>query len=191
MQHPKWTGITFAMTHFQPTFFWSQSGPFSRNFGSLHWPNPVAMASKRAKNTSLRIPNGPRSVLEKHIFEPFLTHFRSQNGPLPRHFGIFHSQKCVTTGSKRAKNTWLSIPSGTGSLLEKCVFYPRFPRFWSQNGPLSRHFGTFHGPNSVTTGSNRAKNTCFIIPNGQRSLLKKICVFDPLLTPFWSPNGRV
>ena len=32
----------------------------------------------------------------------------------------------------------------------------------SYNGPFSRHFGIFHGPKHVTTGSNRAKNTCLI-----------------------------
>ena len=35
------------------------------------------------------------------------------------HFGIFHGPKRVTTGSKWAKNTCLSIPSGLGTTLEK------------------------------------------------------------------------
>ena len=43
----------------------------------------------------------------------------------------------------------------------------------------------FHGPKCITTGSNRAKNTCLSIQNSLGSLLEKH-VFDPLLTHFWS-----
>ena len=42
-------------------------------------------------------------------------HFWFQNGPFLSHFGIFHGPKRVTTSSKRAKNTCLSIPSGLGT----------------------------------------------------------------------------
>ena len=65
----------------------------------------VKIGSKRAKNTCLTIPNGPGSLLEKRVFDPFLTHFWSQNGPFSRHFGIFHGPKLVATGSKWAKTT--------------------------------------------------------------------------------------
>ena len=40
-----------------------------------------------------------------------------------RHFGILHGSKHVITGSKRAKNTCLSIPSGLGTTLEKKKFF--------------------------------------------------------------------
>ena len=116
------------------------------------------------------------------FFDPFLTLSWSQNGPFSRHFGIFHGPKRVTTGSKRAKNTCLSIPTGPRSLLEKRVFDPFLTLSRPQNGPFSRHFGIFHGPKSVTTGSKRAKNTCLSIRNGPRSLLEKR-VFDPFLVP--------
>ena len=53
----------------------------------------------------------------------FLTHFWSQNSPFSRHFWVFHAPKRVTTGSKRAKNTCLSIPSGLGTTLEKMIFF--------------------------------------------------------------------
>ena len=43
----------------------------------------------RGKNTCLRIPNGPGSLLGKRVFDPFLTPFWSQNGPFSGHFGIF------------------------------------------------------------------------------------------------------
>ena len=56
------------------------------------------------------------------FFDPFSTHFWSQNGPFSRHFGIFHGPKRATTGSKRPKNTCLSIPSGLGTTLEKMIF---------------------------------------------------------------------
>ena len=41
----------------------------------------------------------------------------------PANFGIFHGPKRVTTGSKRPKNTCLSIPSGLGTTLEKIIFF--------------------------------------------------------------------
>ena len=47
----------------------------------------------------------------------------SGNGPFSRHFGIFRGPKHATTGSKRAKNTCLSIPSGPGTTLEKMIFF--------------------------------------------------------------------
>ena len=71
----------------------------------------------------MSIPNGPRSFLEKRVFDPFLTHCWSKNGPFSRHFGISHGPKRATTGSKRAKNTCLSIPSGLGTTLEKIIFF--------------------------------------------------------------------
>ena len=94
--------------------FCPQNGPFSRHIG-FSMTKPVPMGSKWAKNTCVSIPNGPRSLLEKCVFDPFLTHFGSQNGPFSRHFGILHGPKRGTTGSKRPKNTCLSIPTGLGT----------------------------------------------------------------------------
>ena len=106
---------------------------------------------------SLSIPNGSGSLLEKRVFDPFLTPFWSQNGPVSRYFGIFHGPKPVATGSKWAKTTCLSIINGPGSFLKKHVFDPFLTPFWSQNGPFSRHFGIFDGPERATTGSKRLK----------------------------------
>ena len=136
--------------------------------------------SKWAQNSCSCTPNGPRSLLEKCVFDPFFTHFPSQNGPFSRHFGIFHGPKRVTMGSKWAKNTCLSIPNGSGSLLEKHVFEPFVTHVWSQNGPFSRHFGIFHGPKRATTSSKRRKNTSLSIPSGLGTTLEKI---------FFSPRG--
>ena len=72
-----------------------------------------------------------RKTCFRPIFDPFLTHCWSQNGPFARHSGIFHGPKCVTTGSKWAKNTCLSFPNGAGSLLKKCVFDPFLTHFGS------------------------------------------------------------
>ena len=105
------------------THFCSQKGPFSRQSGLSHGPKCVISGSKWVKNTCLSIPNGPGSLLEKCIFDPFLTHCWSQNGPFSRHFGIFHGPKRGTTGSKRPKSTCLSIPSGLGPSLEKSFFF--------------------------------------------------------------------
>ena len=109
-------------SHLEPQF-WSQNGPFSRHFGIFHGPKRVTTGSKRAQNTCLGIPNGAGSLLEKRVFDPFLPQFLSQNGPFSRHFGVFHGPKRATTGSKRAKNACLSIPSGLGTTLEKMIFF--------------------------------------------------------------------
>ena len=171
------------------THFWSPNGPFSRHFGIFHEPKRVTTSSKWAKNTCLSIQNGSGSLLEKRDFDPFWTHFWSQNGPFSRHFGIFHWPKRVTTGSKRAETTCLSIINGPGSLLEKHVFDPFWTHCWSQNGPFSRHCGIFHGPKCATTGSKRAKNTCLSIPSGLGTTLEKMffpasgTLVDPPLAP--------
>ena len=163
------------------THFWSQSVPFSRHLEIFHGPKRVTTGSEWPKNNCFSIPNGPTSLLETHIFARFLTHFWSENSPFSRLFGIFHGPKRVTTCSKWAKNTCLSIPNGPTSLVEKRVFDPFFTHFWSENSPFSRHFGIFHAPKRVTTGSKWAENTCLSIPNGPTSLLEKP-VLDPFVT---------
>ena len=115
-----------------------------------------------------------------------LTHFRSHNGPISRHFGMFHGPKHVTTGSKWDKTTCLSTINGLGSFSEKRVFDPFLTHCWSQNGPFSRHFGIFHGPKRATTGSERPKNTCLSIPSGLGTTLQKMNFF-PLGTPVDPP----
>ena len=128
----------------------------------------------------------------KRAFDPFVTHFWSQNDPFSRHFGIFHGPKRVTTGWKWAKNTCLSIPNDPRSFLEKHIFDPFSTHFWFQNGPFSRHFGIFHGPKRVTTSSKRAKNTCLSIPSGLGTTLEKMFFFAPgtLVDPSLAPTMR-
>ena len=68
-------------------------------FGFSMGLNVSPWAAKKAKNTHLSIPNGLGSLLEKHAFDPFLTHllthFWCHEGPLSSNFGIFHGPKRV------------------------------------------------------------------------------------------------
>ena len=63
------------------------------------------------------------SLLKKCVFDPFLTPFWSENSPFSRLFGIYRCPKRVTTSSKRAKITCLSIPSGLGTTLKQTFFF--------------------------------------------------------------------
>ena len=166
----------------------------AQNGAYMWWKglHSVKTGSKRAKNSCLSIPNDPGSLLEKRVFDPFLTHLWSQKGPLSRHFGIFHGPKPVATGSKWATTTCLSIINGPGSFLEKHVFDPFLTHCWFQNGPFSRHFGIFRGPKRATTGSKRPKNTCLSIPSGLGTTLEKMICFAPgtLVHPPLAPTVR-
>ena len=80
--------------------------------GAYTWrkgPNLVKTGSKWAKNTCLCTHNGPGSLSEKRVFDPFVTHFCSEHDPFSRHLGIFHGPKRVTSGSKWAINTCLKF----------------------------------------------------------------------------------
>ena len=70
--------------------------PIFKGFWDFPWARTRHHGPKTAKNTCLGIPNGQGSLLEKHVFDPFLIHFWSHNGPFSRHFGIFHGPKHVT-----------------------------------------------------------------------------------------------
>ena len=94
-------------------------------------------------------------------------------------------------GSKWAHLTCLGIPNGLGSFLEKHIFDPFFC-------PKTAHFqgilgGILGGPKRATTSSKRAQNTCFGIPCGLGSFLKKVIFLYPvdLLDPFWHLPLRV
>ena len=105
------------------THFCSQNGRFSRHFGIFHGPKRVSSISKSAKNTCLSTPNGRGSLLKN----AFLTYFCAILGLEMAHFqgilGFFHGPSCAITGSKRPKNTCLSIPSGLGTFLGKIIFF--------------------------------------------------------------------
>ena len=48
-------------------------------------------------------PKWSRMSFGNCVFDPFLTHFWSQNNPFSRHFGIFGGPKWATTSSKQSK----------------------------------------------------------------------------------------
>ena len=135
--HPKWSKIIFGRAHFQRIFhpFWSQREPFLVHFMAFEGPKWLAMGSKWAHFTCLGTPNGLGSFLEKHVFDPFLTCFLSQESPSSTHCGILRGPKQATTSSKRAKNTCFGIPCGPRSFLKNFFF---FCTRWT----LLTHFGT-------------------------------------------------
>ena len=57
---------------------------------------------KRTHFTCLGTPNGLGSFWEKHIIDPFLTHFLSQNNPFSVHFVALEGPKWLAMGSERA-----------------------------------------------------------------------------------------
>ena len=143
------------------------------------------MGSKWDHSTCLCNPNNPKVSLEKHIFDSFLTDLWSQNNPFSIHFVTLEWPKLLAMGSKRAHCTCLGTPNGPGPFLEKHFFDPFLTHFLSQNSPFSRHFGILGGPKRATTSSKHAKNTCFGIPCGLGSFLKKqICTRWTLWTHF-------
>ena len=81
-----------------------QIGAFMWLYG-LKW---VKIGSKRAQITRLGTPNGPGSFLEKCVFDPFLAHLWSQKRPVFRASWDSLGANWATTGSGRAKTTFLA-----------------------------------------------------------------------------------
>ena len=162
--------------------------PIFQAFWGFPWAKTRHRGLKAGEKTCLSIPNGPRSLLQKHPFDPNLTHFWSQNIPFARNFGVLCGSQCVTTGSKWAKNTCWGIPNGLAALLGKYVSTHFQPIF----GPKTTHFQAILAfskaqnvsPRMGSNASKRTKNTCWSIPNGPRSVLGN-CFFDPFLVPRW------
>ena len=82
------------------TDLWSQNSPFSIHFVTLEWPKWLAMGSKRAHSTCLGTPNGRESFLEKHVFDPFITHFLVAKQPIFKAFCDFGGAKMTCNGLK-------------------------------------------------------------------------------------------
>ena len=122
------------LAHFEPvvTCFgpwkipkWLENGPFQdQGIHVARWAKWLKMGSIWAHFTCLCTPNAPGSILEKRVFDPFLTHFWSQNGPFSRHFGTLGGPKGAAPGSKRAETTCFGTPRGPRSFLEKVIFWP-------------------------------------------------------------------
>ena len=153
---PKQSKSIFGKTHFGTfvTDFWFQDNPFSRFFVTLRWPKWVAMGSKRAHFTCLCTPYGLGSLFEKHMLDPFLTYFWSQNNPFSRLFVTLEWPKWLAMGSKRAHFTCLGSPNGLEPFLEKHNFHPFLTNFLSQTNPFSRFFLAF---SRAQTGDHELK----------------------------------
>ena len=66
---------------------------------TLEGPKWLAMGSKRAHFTCLCTPSGLGSFLEKHIFDPFLTHLVAKQ-PIFKAFCDFGGAKMACNGLK-------------------------------------------------------------------------------------------
>jgi hypothetical protein len=58
--------------------------PFARGLGTVKGSKMVPVGSNGPQITHLNIPEGPGSLLKKHIFDPFWTPFQGQNDPFSR-----------------------------------------------------------------------------------------------------------
>ena len=101
--------------------------------------NVSLLAPNQAANTCLCNPNGPGSLLEHRVVDPFLTLLWSPNSPFSRHFGILHGPKRINTGSHLAKKSVFGYPKLRIITYAKRVFDPFLTHVWSQNGPFSGH----------------------------------------------------
>ena len=189
--HHNCTRIIFGKPWFRPVF---------EPFVVPNWPIFKARSALRrakiaqhgwAQNELILLVCAPQIVpLEKHIVDPFLTDFLVAKQPIFKAFCDFGVAKMACNGLKRAHFTCLGTPNGLGSFLEKHICDPLLTHLLShsclQNNPFSRHFGILRGPKPATTSSKRAKNTCFGIPCGLGSFLKKVifCTRCTLLTHF-------
>ena len=148
---------------------------------TLEWPKWLAMGLKRAHFTYFCATNGLGSFLEKRIFDPFLTHFLSQNNPFSRHFVTLEGPKWLAMGSKGAHFTCLATPNGVGSFLEKHIFDPFLTHLLSPKQPIFKASGDFRraktGHHELTT---RQKHLFW------HSTWSKI-IFEKSL--FFSPGG--
>ena len=138
----------------------------------------------------------------------------SQNDPFSRHFAIFRGPKCITTGSKRAKTTCLSIPSGLGTTLKKMIFFapgtlvdpplaPAVRGLWCPLAPQSDHwYGGLDGslgdseawkPQKVGgCGWNRCPRNwdlSHVAQDTARAWFRGVGAHCPHFGAFWRPFG--
>ena len=105
----------------------------------------------------------------KQIFRTHFSPLLVPKRPIFQAIWDVPSAKRWRNGAQWAKTTCLSIANGPRSYLGKRVWDPLLTPFWSQSGPFPTHFGSFHGPNPVTTGSKWAKKNPFAHPKGSRT----------------------
>ena len=125
--------------------------------------------------------------MEKHVFDPVLTHFWSPNGSFSRHFGIFHDPKRATRGSKRPKNTCLSIPSGLGKTLKKIIFFAPGPA--PQNSLFSPQTAPKPTQNRQSKGNNCYTPRAPPLPRDKGPFLPSSSAICPRNAPQMAKNG--
>ena len=140
-------------------------------FGLQRKQNLSNICSKWAHSNCLCTPNRPKIIWENASFDPFLTHFWSQNNPFSRHLVSLEGPKWLAMGSKSAHYTSLCTPNGLGSFLERHIFDPFLTHFCSQNGPFSRHFVTWRGQNALQWA--------------QKGLISLVCAPQMVYDDFW------
>ena len=134
-------------------------------------------AQKRAHFSFFCTPNGLGSFLEKHIFDPLLTHFLSQNNPFSRHFVTLEGPKWLAMGSKWAHFTCLATPNGLGSFEEKHIFHLFLTHFLSQNNPFSWYFVTLEAGYHLRHSTGVYGDVRFPLRRG----IKEGCPLSPTL----------
>ena len=102
--------------------------------GARRLPGPVSIGCMRS--TSVSTP--------RHVWSLIYA-----VGPFPRPFGIFHGPTHITTGSKRANYTCLSISSGLGTTLGKLIFF----RSGNLDGAIA---GTDHVGHELPSSSTKS-----------------------------------
>ena len=146
------------------------------------------MGSKRAHSTCLCTPNSVKVYLVKHIFDPFLTDFLSQNIPFSRHFVTVPWPKWLAMGSKWAYFIRLCTPNGLRSFLEEHIFNAFLTHFGRKRTHFQCILWLLRGSKGLQWAQKWAHFTCLGTPNGLGPFLEKH-IFDPFLTRFLSQKS--
>ena len=98
--------------------------------------NKVKIVSKWALLSRLSTPNGRRSYLERHIFDPSLTRLWSQNSSVSRLIGTSEGAKKAQTGLKMGSKHFFVVPKWSTITLGKNTFLTIFDRILVLKRPI-------------------------------------------------------
>ena len=127
--------------------------PISKAFCGFAGAKMLGKGLKKGSFHFFRHPKRSRIFVGKTHFDPFLTHFLSQNSPFSRHFGTLGGPKQATTSSNRSTRTCFGIPCGPRSFLKQVIFLHRItladpfwhPPLWATSCSLPRTTGPKYG----------------------------------------------
>ena len=148
------------------------------------------MGSKWAHSTCLCTPNSPKTSVEKHIYDPFLIDFWSQNNPFSGHFVTLEGPKWLAMHSKWAHFTCLCTPNGLGSFLEKHIFDLFFYLFFVPKQPIFKAFWDSRRAKTGHHGLKTRQKHLFWYPMWSRNIFEKESFFLHLVDfvdPFSHP----